>query len=197
MHSCVYVIIGKNGNIESLVAKAMHPFDEDLKVTPYRLHLSASTITAMAQHYQLPETDHAALRKKMPDWMGRRGGKDHLGIYALCTYNPIGKWDWYQIGGRWSGRIRDIQRSNPYQPTSDIEANTDRASELLQSHDFSARLPDAIVTPHAEWIEQSSFVVTMSGWYVREEPRRRWQQRVRRILRTFVDHRVVCVDAHS
>ena len=197
MHSCVYVIIGKNGDTESLVAKAMHPFDEDLKVTPSKLHLSASTITAMAQHYQLAVTDHEELLEKMPDWMGEPGGKDHLGLYALCSHNPDGKWDWYEIGGRYNGRIRAIQCPRPFQPTPDIETNTLTTSELLRSHDFSERLPHAVVTPHSEWIERSSFVSTLSGWYVREEPRRRWQQRVRRILRTFADHRVVCVDAHS
>lgn len=197
MHSCVYVIIGKNGNINSLVAKAMRPFDEEVKVSLYKLHLSANNVAAMARHYELPDTDHAALLKRMPDWMGCTGGKDRLGLYALSSHNPDGKWDWYEIGGRYNGRIRGNQRPRPFQRTSDVETNTIVASELLCSNDFSERLPFAVVTPHSEWIEQSSFVCTMSGWYVREEPRRRWQQRVRRILRTFADHRVVCVDTHS
>ena len=197
MHSCVYVIIGKTGNIASLVAKTMHPFDEDLKVKPYKLHLSASTVETMARRYQLPVNAHAALLKKMPDWMGCSGGKDRLGLYARCSHNPDGKWDWYEIGGRYNGRIRGVQAPRPYQPTADIGTNTLAADELLRSDDFSKRVPHAVLTPHGEWIERSSFNSTMSGWYVREEPSRLWQQRVRRILRTFVDYRVVCVDAHS
>lgn len=197
MHSCVYVIIGNTGDIESLVAKAMQPFDEELKVKPYKLHLSRSTVEAMARHYQLPINARAALLKKMPDWMGCAGGKDHLGIYARCSHNPDGKWDWYEIGGRYNGHIRAVQAPRPSQPTADIDANTLTADELLRSNDFSQRVPHAVLTPHCEWIERSSFNSTMSGWYVREQPSRLWRQRVRRILRTFVDYRVVCVDAHS
>ncbi len=149
------------------------------------------------RHYQLPVIAHVALLKKMPNWMGCPGGKDHLGLYALCSHNPDGKWDWYEIGGRYNGRIRGVQTPRRYQHASDIGANTLVAAECLRSPDLSKRLPHAVLTPHSEWIERSSINSTMSGWYVREQPMRQWQQRVRRILRTFSDHRVACVDTHS
>jgi hypothetical protein len=196
MHSCVYVIIGKSGDIEELVAKALQPFDEDLQVPPYKLHLSASTLTAMAQHYKCSETDHAALIEKMPDWLGYPGGQDHLGIFALQSHNPNGRWDWYEIGGRYNGRIRGSQSPKPFQNFPDLEANTLTTSRLLRSRGFADRLPFAVVTPHSQWVERSSFVTTSSGWYVQEEPIAKWTERVRTILTTFADHRVVCVDAH-
>lgn len=31
---------------------------------------------------------------------------DDGGIYEWSTYNPKSKWDWYQIGGRWSGYFK-------------------------------------------------------------------------------------------
>ena len=40
---------------------------------------------------------------KMDDWHGTEGGVDEKGIYCLETYNPKSKWDWYSVGGRWSG----------------------------------------------------------------------------------------------
>src|SRR5690606_6757529 len=31
--------------------------------------------------------------------------RDDDGLYSWTTYNPQSKWDWYQIGGRWSGLL--------------------------------------------------------------------------------------------
>lgn len=38
------------------------------------------------------------------DWNDNRYRKDEDGIWReYTTYNPDSKWDWYQLGGRWSG----------------------------------------------------------------------------------------------
>ena len=34
------------------------------------------------------------------------GGIDDHGLYALTTYNRDAKWDWYEVGGRWSGFLK-------------------------------------------------------------------------------------------
>lgn len=40
------------------------------------------------------------------DWNGNRYRKDENGIWReYTTYNPDSKWDWYQLGGRWSGKF--------------------------------------------------------------------------------------------
>lgn len=196
MHSCVYVIIGNKGDIPTLVAKTLSPFDGKRQVRPYKLHLSASTITAMAKHYGLSETDLKALAKKLPDWMGAPGGVDWLGLYARMTENSDGKWDWYEIGGRWNGSIRGRHPPRPYVSSVPVELNTTVASDLLAARNFVGRLPFAIVTPLGEWIERSTVVTDSRGMYLREESPALWRKRVARILRTFARHRVVCVDAH-
>lgn len=190
----MYVIIGPNtNNIETAVAQALAPFDEDRAVRPYKLHLSASTVTAMAKYYNIPETDLAGLIAKMSDWLGDAGGNDHLGLYARCSHNPDGKWDWYQIGGRFNGRISGDCRSDD---ARGIDHNMVPVSDLIAAPDFAARVPAVVVTPYGEWIARSVFVTTSAGWHVRDVPRRRWRERVRRILKAFPNHRVVCVDAH-
>ncbi|MBI1313265.1 hypothetical protein GC176_18390 [bacterium] len=197
MHSCVYVIIGKTGDIETQIAKAMGPFDENLKVIPYKLYLSASTLMAMARHYKIAESDHAALIERMPDWLGDSGGRDRLGLYALCSHNPNGRWDWYEIGGRFNGVISSKRSPRPFAKHCDLALNTAPASRLLNDRDFASKTPFAIVTSHGEWIERSRVESNASGWYVREEPLPAWTRRVRAILRTYSNHRIVCVDAHS
>lgn len=193
MHSCVYVFIGPNTNdIETAVAKALAPFDEALTIPPYKIHLSSSGIRAMAEHYKLPETDLKQLAEKMQEWMGCPGGVDEFGLFAIQTSNPLGKWDWYEIGGRWDGLITGRK-----QPTSDVlRNNCIRASTLLTARDFAKRIPFAVLTPTGEWVERSTFVTTFTGWYTRETPADDWSAHVRRILEAFPAFRVVCVDTH-
>lgn len=194
MHSCIYVLInGEQDYIESSVDAALEPFDEALEVPPYKDRLSHSSIRFMAEQYKIAATDLHALAGKMSDWRGVPGGVDELGLFAICTSNPDGKWDWYEIGGRWNGFIKGKKR-----PNKDlIRNNCIVASTLLKSPDFCKRLPAAIVTPSGEWVAHTSVITTSSGWYVRETPEKVWCNRVRSILEAFPRHRVVCVDAHN
>lgn len=197
MHSCVYVIIENTDNIETAVTRALAPFDDARQVKPYKLRLFASTIMAMSRHYNIPESDHQRLSEKMRDWLGDPGGQDRLGLHALCSHNPDGKWDWYEIGGRFNGCIRGRWRPRSFAKKPDLQSNSLSSSILLRAKDFPKRTPFALVTPLGEWIERSSVVSTTSGWYVREVPKSAWSRRVRMILRKFPDQRIVCVDAHS
>jgi hypothetical protein len=41
------------------------------------------------------------------DWNGNCWKKDDNGIWRIhSTYNPDSKWDWYQLGGRWTGYFK-------------------------------------------------------------------------------------------
>jgi len=194
MHSCIYVLIdGKKTDIESLVDQALAPFDEDLSVPPYKLHLSDGCIRSMADHYKIPESNVNRLAGKMQDWLRCEGGVDELGLFAIRACNPDGKWDWYEIGGRWDGFITGRK-----QPNGDvIRNNSILASRLLAARDFAKRIPHGMVTPTGEWVERSTFVTTLTGWYTRETPADTWCDRVRRILEAFPTYRVVGVDVHN
>ena len=48
MHYCTFVIIGPQGDPETLVTKTLEPFDEELKVAPYRKYLEQYEIVRMA-----------------------------------------------------------------------------------------------------------------------------------------------------
>ena len=105
MHFSTFVIIGKHDDPENAVARSLEPFDDAFETEPYRDYLDSSDISYMAEHYGIPATDLHALAAKMEDWRGSTGGVDPRGLYAITTYNPDGKWDWYEIGGRWNGSI--------------------------------------------------------------------------------------------
>ena len=194
MHSCIYVLItGSEQDTEALVGTALDPFNEAHEVPPYKDHFSQSCVRFMAEHYKIPAIDLQKLAGKMPDWRGVQGGVDELGLFAICTSNPDGKWDWYEIGGRWDGFIKGRTR-----PSTDIiRNNTIRASTLLKSQNFAKRIPAGIVTPTGQWVERTLLITTNSGWYLRETREDVWCNQVRRILKAFPSYRVVCVDAHN
>lgn len=193
MHSCIYVFIDNNDqNVESLVDSALEPFNEATDVAPYKDYLSQSSIRFMADHYKVNPKDVHSLAGKMSDWHGVQGGVDDIGLFALCTSNPNGKWDWYEIGGRWDGYITGRRRHD----NSISRGNCILASTLLASPDLPNRLPAGIITPTGEWIDQSSVVNTSSGWFYHEIPKDIWCKRLQRILQAFPNHRVICVDVH-
>ena len=49
----------------------------------------------------------ALYKKHGKDWNGNKWKKNEDGVYcSYSTYNPDSKWDWYSVGGRWSGYFR-------------------------------------------------------------------------------------------
>jgi len=186
MHYATFVIIGKDDDPEAAVASAMEPFDQDLEVEPYRRYLDTSDIQHMAEHYGLAPTDLLGLARKMQDWWGCEGGVDAHGLYAVTRYNPDGKFDWYEIGGRWDRYIPGSHR------------NVISARALLKSRRFRKCLPYYLLTPDGRWFE------TGTGWRIGpaktaadRRADRRWLALVRRVLKQYSDHNVVCVDIHS
>jgi len=183
MHFCTYVIIGPVGDIESQAALTLEPFSESLEVEPHKVYLEDVEIKRMAAYYKLKENNFAALMEKMQDWRGSEGGIDEVGLFSRTTANPEGKWDWYEIGGRWKGSFRG--------------RNVIKASTLLKSPDLEKHPPFSLVSPEGEWLEVERLVD--AGDYkftlVRKTPSR-WLIELKQVLARYPEHRVVCVDVH-
>lgn len=183
MHYCTFVIIGPDGGIGTQVAEALAPFDETLEVDPYKIHLDEEEIKRMAGHYGLEENDVSGLITKMPDWRGTDGGVDDVGLFSWATTNPEGKWDWYEIGGRWNGYFHG--------------RNVIKAKSLLKSPDLKVRRLYSIVSPDGEWHEVEKLINT--GFFKFDTVKKsdsRWLIELKQVLSRFPEHRVVCVDMH-
>lgn len=65
-----------------------------------------------ALFHSLPaEPTWADMYRVMTEWFGEEGMEHQYDaetdrIYTDSTYNPESKWDWYQIGGRWTGYFK-------------------------------------------------------------------------------------------
>lgn len=95
----------------------------------------------------------------------------------LSTYNPKAKWDWYEIGGRWSGRI-------PGDEVKMSEVNIDKIYP-----------PYAFVTTDGEWVERGEM-----GWFgisSNEMNEDEWDAKFREYLKTLdKDIILTLVDCH-
>jgi len=146
MHYCTFVIIGAKGDPDALVAGALAPFDEMLAVPPYREYLQPFDIEWMASHYKLDQNDLKALAERMKDWTDRPGGVDERGLYFTTTAHPEGRWDWFEIGGRWNGFLKGASR------------NVISTSALRKSPKLKDLLPYYVLTLDGTWLEHERYV---------------------------------------
>jgi hypothetical protein len=163
----------------------MEPLDENLEVSAWRKYYDHDEIKRMAAHFKIDPADLNALAKRMPDWEGHPGGVDRSGLYALPTYNPDGRWDWYEIGGRWDGYIPHAKR------------NVIKAKTLAQATYLGKCLPYFLLTPGGEWIEHERYYLAAKGVEKEAMKDRAWESKVRDILNEWRDEYVVCVDIHN
>ena len=88
----------------------------------------------------------ADLAAKAADWFGAdededECGLDEGGIWYMSSYNDDGKWDWYEIGGRWSGMMEDAN----WMPAATVLERIDALSEARERYVAASREQDATI----------------------------------------------------
>ena len=109
------------------VCDQLAPFDESIEVAPYRTQgfepdvelkgalewaADPDATTSRLSKYAQVNPDTLPLAEKLSilnDWTGGDLQIEVVDgvetIVQYTTYNPLSKWDWYTIGGRWSDRL--------------------------------------------------------------------------------------------
>lgn len=102
-HYAVLVIHDKGQDIEELLA----PYDENLKVEPYIEYKHNDAIEMIKKEYIPFNNDIKDYSvDELLNWFVKQYSSYSLkdgDIYT--TYNPNSRWDWYQIGGRFSDKL--------------------------------------------------------------------------------------------
>lgn len=57
----------------------------------------------LQEEFKKRKDDYSSLDEFVEDWYGYQ--KNDKGVYGRIT-NPNAKWDWYQLGGRWTGYFK-------------------------------------------------------------------------------------------
>ncbi|MBA3829914.1 MAG: hypothetical protein H0X33_13320 [Taibaiella sp.] len=154
---------------ENSVDNLLAPYNENLKVAPYKTYFDVEDVTSGIKQYGSEET----LIANIEDWWGEGpGGKDENGIYYMRTRNPDAKWDWYQVGGRYDGAIPN---------------NICLVRELPENVKCYA-----IVTPNGKWHERGKL-----GWFgMISEPNDTWDHDMLMLLGKHTDCVAVGIDIH-
>ncbi|MGV6946979.1 hypothetical protein [Sphingobacterium kyonggiense] len=102
------LVIGKDPEIQ------LAPFDENIKVPEYHCNQVSEEEILRCVDYYVSEAGFKFVnnfdelyKKHGLDWNGGCWSKHSDGTWhKYSTYNPNSKWDWYSLGGRWSGMIK-------------------------------------------------------------------------------------------
>ena len=96
---------GELGDLDNILEMMLAPYDENMEVNPYKKWPNEETIERMADHYKVDPMNLEKLATYMNDWSGSDGGVENGRLYYITTYNPESTWDWWVVGGRWSGLL--------------------------------------------------------------------------------------------
>lgn len=148
------------------------PYDENIETVPRRKEISGDSIEQMAKYYGIDPTDLSSLCKHMRDWDGCAGVVEDDKLYKLSTYNENSKWDWYQLGGRWSGYLKmkvsgtgeygQQSWTNEGQPTDPLYAD----AALKKDIDFDGMRDEAEARDLARWEKAQALLAgkTFEPW---------------------------------
>lgn len=99
------LVIGENPESQ------LEPFDENLECEPYLVgDVDEAEKQRMLDFYERKGEKFNSFEEcyavKGNNWNSNRYQLDDDGVWReYSTYNPDSKWDWYELGGRWSGRF--------------------------------------------------------------------------------------------
>lgn len=121
------------------------------------------------------------------------------------TYNPNSKWDWYQIGGRWSGMIRVLpnQRSGRMGEKSwassenddPLQVDSAEVRDIDWDHQNMKHFGTFAVLKDGKWYERGEM-----GWWAivsNEKPEEQWDQEFKKLIKDLnPETRITVVDCH-
>lgn len=81
------------------------PYSEDIRVNEYdRGPVGEEELRQFVEYYESGGDAKKLYAERGEDWNGGRWRVAEDGeFHEYSTYNPISKWDWYRLGGWWTG----------------------------------------------------------------------------------------------
>lgn len=143
------------------------PFDESLAHEPYRdpawdateALASARSMIAQDPTIAVDITDEAAVLGWVHSWDFEEGliRQEDGAWVRYSTYNPLSKWDWYQLGGRFDGHFQLLPGR------IGLDGGTERTSQVLRGDLDFAAMRDAATRSAAEYWEQYEQQLVLHG----------------------------------
>jgi len=184
----------------------LEPYDENLDTPEYsRGEVSDEDREQFLQFYKERDTNNELEDKSFEeiykihgdDWNRNAWRPDENGVFQeYSNYNPKSKWDWYQLGGRWSGLIKLKEGAEGIEGESgvfDNETGIDAAykkdiANLDQIRPFA-------VLKDGEWYERGEM-----GWWAivaNEKDTDVWEAELKKLLDGLPDDTLISIyDCH-
>jgi hypothetical protein len=174
------------------IDEQLWPFSVNVDVRPYEVFFTQEDIMDMAEHYGISSTDLAALADKIENWSGGKGFFKDGKIGRISTQNPRGKFDFYKVGGRYSGYLYLKRPRKPswlgklFGHSEVIRVDKAIKKDIDLSH-MRADTPGALLHQNT-WIE-APFEEDVSG---------NWDRQFWQLFETIPeDWKITAVDMHS
>lgn len=204
--------------ITTAIEEVMEHYNEQREVEPYRDEYQSFAVTRKeftefaASH---PRPEYPA-QLKLPDaemakkYHGQEIELDpaNPGMYwTVSDYNPEGRWDWYQIGGRWPGRMQ-LKPDAP-EPTMKLEFSWGWHQKDIDEIKAKGRPVDVARIEHVapECIKPPGSYVDLEGkWFddpdfwsrLNEEGLNEWQREYMQMVAALPKNTwIVNLDVHS
>lgn len=190
MHYLV-MVIGED------VDAQLEPFYQDLEVDEYEVgEVDDYEKQRMLDYYERQgevfKTFEECYEANGKDWNWNRYRKDSDGVWReYSTFNPNAEWDWYEIGGRWAGRIRVKEGVEYEKPHFSWGWPEDKKQEVLAER----RADTALLKDIANVEQLSCYSIVNDGeWICVGDDS---NEEVQSLLKTLSpDTRITFVDCH-
>lgn len=190
MHYSV-IVIGED------VEAQLEPFYQDLEVDEYEVGVvddydKDRMLEFYASRGEQYKTFEECYEARGEDWNYNRYRKDSNGVWMeYSTYNPNAEWDWYQIGGRWAGRIKVKEGIEPERPNFGWTWNENIKEQMINER----RTDSALLKDIANVDELSCYSIVHEGeWICLGDDSK---QELQDLLKTLSpDTRITFVDCH-
>ena len=119
---------------------------------------------------------------------------------------PGCQFDWWELGGRYSGWGRDVRALMVKQhltPSTQpiprfLKLNAIWSEDVARVRLITSLIPVAVVTPHGDWIEGSPILPIFGKATVRQRKATvTWLKKIRRLMTAYPHCLAVGVDYHS
>lgn len=186
MHSLILVV---GDSIDEQLAR----FAAYNEVEPYRVVVDDDGRASMAEHFDLDADDLESLAAKMPEWDECEGEVHDGRLTYWSTANPEAMFDWYTVGGRFSGYLRLLTpRQQSFLGRLLGRKETDRVDSARKREVFAAPLleePPSALVADCIWLEQ--------GWGKDALSKERWREQfAERFEQVPDDAQLTVVDIH-
>lgn len=131
--ACLAIVPKQEVNdIHSYIEKALAPFDENKEV-PHVVKNAEELMADFDMHNSAhPDDPYESIITFAEEWFGYSINKKGE---AVSDRNPDSKWDWWSVGGRWSGilKLKKSDERRDILPFGDIDFDTMTASNIQKA----------------------------------------------------------------